>query len=151
VAHRKMLVVTTIILSVAIIALMLIAYAAINVSVSINSSGSIAASPNIGVYSNSACTVALTTISWGSPSPGGTVTQTVYIKNTQGTTSLTLSMTTSSWNPTSANGPLTVTWNQQGTVLAPGQSTAATLILTVSSSITGITTFSVQVSISGTS
>jgi hypothetical protein len=133
------------------IALMLMAYAAINVSVSINSSGSIAASPNIGVYSNSACTTLLTTISWGSPSPGGTVTQTVYVKNTQGTASLTLSMTASNWNPTSANGPLTVTWNQQGTVLAPGQSTAATLTLKVSSSIAGITTFSVQISISGTS
>ena len=150
-ARRKVLVVTSIVLSAAMIALMLMAYAAINVSVSINSSGSIAASPNIGVYSNSACTTLLTTISWGSPSPGGTVTQTVYVKNTQGTASLTLSMTASNWNPTSANGPLTVTWNQQGTVLAPGQSTAATLTLKVSSSIAGITTFSVQISISGTS
>jgi hypothetical protein len=146
-----MLVVAAIMLSATMIALMLIAYAATNVSVSINSSGSIAASPNIGVYSNSACTVSLTTINWGSPSPGGTVTQTVYIKNTQGSSSLMLSMTTSNWNPTSANGPLTVTWNQQGTVLASGQSIAATLTLTVSSSITGITTFSVQISISGTS
>lgn len=150
-ARRKVLVVTSIVLSATVIALMLMAYAAINVSVSINSSGSIAASSNIGVYSNSACTAALTTISWGSPSPGGTVTQTVYVKNTQGSASLTLSMTTSNWNPTSANGPLKVTWNQQGTVLAPGQSTAATLTLTVSSSVTGITTFSVQISISGTS
>jgi hypothetical protein len=145
-----MLVVTTIILSATMVALALTAYAAINVSIGINSSGSIAVSPNIGVYSDSACTVQLTTINWGSPSPGATVNQTVYIKNTQGSTSLTLSMTTSNWNPTTANGPLTVTWNQQGTVLAPEQSIAATLTLTVSSSITGITTFSVQISISGT-
>jgi hypothetical protein len=149
--HRKMLVATIMILSFTMIALVLIAYAAINVSVSINSSGSIAVSPNIGVYSDSACTVQLTTINWGSPSPGATVSQTVYIKNTQGSTSLTLSMTTSNWNPTSANGPLTIAWNKQCTVIAPGQPAAATLTLTMSSSITGITTFSVQISISGTS
>jgi len=149
-ARRKILVITAIVLATTMIALMLIASAAIDVSIKINSSGSIAASPNIGVYSDSACTVPLTTINWGSASPGGTVSQTVYVKNTQGAASLTLGMTTSNWNPTSANGPLTVTWNQQGKVLAPGQSTAAVLTLALSSSITGITTFSVQISISGT-
>ena len=149
-ARRKILVITAIVLATTMIALMLIASAAIDVSIKINSSGSIAASPNIGVYSDSACTVPLTTINWGSASPGGTVSQTVYIKNTQGAASLTLGMTTSNWNPTSANGPLTVTWNQQGKVLAPGQSAAAVLTLALSSSVTGITTFSVQISISGT-
>ena len=107
------------------------------------------ASSSLGVYSDSGCTVPMTTINWGSASPGGTSTQTIYVENT-GTVSLTLSMKTSNWNPTSANGPITISWNQQGTMLAPGQSTAAIITLTASAGTTGITSFSVQISISGT-
>ncbi|MCW4003170.1 MAG: hypothetical protein NWE95_04565 [Candidatus Bathyarchaeota archaeon] len=136
------------------LALTLTAYSATNVSININSSGLITTtstpSSSLGVYSDSACTVPLTALDWGSLSPGGTVTKNVYLKNTQGTATLTLGMTTSNWNPTSANGPITVTWNKQGTTLAPGQSTAATLTLTVSSSISGITSFNVQIAITGT-
>ncbi len=136
-------------LSMVTIALLWTTYAAVNVTTNINSSGSIAVSSNIGVYSDSTCAVPLTSINWGSPSPGGAITQTVYIKNTQGATPLTLSLSASNWSPTSANGPLTVTWNQQGTVLAPGNSVAAIITLSVSSSVSGISTFSVQISISG--
>lgn len=123
-------------------------YAAISVSTTINSSGTIVAAPGIAVCSDSACTVPLTTITWGSLSPGGSTTQTIYVKNTGGS-SLTLSISTSNWNPTTANGPLTISWNQAGTVLAPGQSIAATLTLSVSSSTTGISSFSVQILVSG--
>ncbi len=154
-AQRKFSRVTIIAIALVGLALTMTAYGAISVSTSINSSGSIAtssgisvSSPAMGVYSDNACTVPMTTIDWGSVSPGGTVTRTVYVKNTGGV-SLTLSMATSNWNPTSANGPLTITWNKSGTTLTSGQSTAATITLSVSSSITGITSFSVQILISG--
>lgn len=152
--QRKLSGIAMIALIFASLALMLTAYAAINVSTSINSSGSISTStvvsPNLAVYSDSACTVPLAPIDWGSLAPGGTVTRTVYVKNTQGAASLTLGMATSNWTPTTANGPLTVTWDKQGTILAPGQSTATKLTLTASSSTTGITSFGVQIIISGT-
>lgn len=148
--NRKLSALILMIVLIILIALMLTAYARVNVGSNTNSTGSIAFSSNIRVYSNSACTVPLTTLNWGSPFVGGTVTKTVYIKNTQGTASLTLSMTTCNWSPTNANGPLTITWNKQGAVIAPRQSIAATITLTVSASITGITTFSNQISISGT-
>jgi hypothetical protein len=160
-AQRKFSRVTIIAIALVGLALTMTAYGAISVSTSINSSGLIATSSGISatsnalssslsVYSDSACTVPMTTIDWGSVSPGGTITRTGYVKNTGGGVSLTLSMATSNWNPTNANGPLTITWDKEGTVLAPGQSTAATITLLVSSSITGITSFSVQILIYGT-
>jgi archaellum component FlaG (FlaF/FlaG flagellin family) len=101
------------------------------------------------VYSDSACTTSLSSVNWGTLTPGGTITQTIYVKNT-GDLSLTLGMTTSSWSSASANGPITITWNQQGIDLQPGQSIAATLTLTVSSSISDTTSFGVQICITGT-
>lgn len=144
------LVFASILLIAVMIALTLTTFAALGVNKNLNSSGSITHSANLGVYSDSACTVPLTTIDWGSISPGNTATQTLYVKNT-GSISLTLSMTASNWSPASANGPLTVTWNRESATLGAGQSTSATLTLAVSSSITEITSFSVQINIAGTS
>lgn len=148
--QKKLSAIALIAITIACLALALTTYATVNVSTNINSSGSIVATPNLGVYSDSGCTVPLASIDWGSLAPGGTVTRTVYVKNIQGAASLTLGMATNNWNPTTANGPLTVTWDKQGTILAPGQSTAATIKLAVSSSIAGITSFGVQIIISGT-
>jgi hypothetical protein len=121
---------------------------AITVNQTLPSTGTIT-TVNVGVYSDSACTQSLTSINWGTISPGGTVTQTIYVKNT-GNTAITLSMTKSSWNPTSANGPITIAWNREGTNLNPGAQTTATLTLNVASSISGISSFSVNIVIAGT-
>ncbi len=116
----------------------------------VSSNGAIS-SINIGVYSDSACTLNLTSINWGTISPGSSATHTIYVKNT-GTASMTLNMTTNGWNPTSANGPVALSWNRESTVLNAGQSTNATLTLTVSSSInSSITTFSFNIIITGIS
>src|SRR4030067_1818018 len=93
----------------------------IGVNQSIPSSGTLT-TVNDGVYSDSACTQTLTSIDWGTISPGTTVTRTIYVKNT-GNSQITLSMTTNGWSPTSANGPLTLTWNKEGTSLSAGLST----------------------------
>jgi hypothetical protein len=120
----------------------------ISVSQSVSSSGSVTAI-NVGVYSDSSCTQNLTTIDWGTVAPGNSVTKTVYVKNT-GNSDITLSMTKNGWNPTSANGPITVTWNKESTTLSAGASAAAIITLSVSSGISGITTFSVNIVITGT-
>lgn len=119
----------------------------LTVTQSVSSSGTITA-VNVGVYSDSGCTQNLTSISWGTISPGSSVAKTIYVKNT-GNAQITLSMTTNSWSPTSANGPITLTWNKEATTLSVGASTAATLTLTVSSSISGITSFSFNIVITG--
>jgi len=133
------------------VSLALTTYAAITTTSTLSSIGAVSTSANLGVYSNSACTTPLSSINWGTITAGGNTTQTIYIKNTSSGVSLTLNMTTTGWSPTSVNGPVTITWSQQGTDLQPGQSIAATLTLAVSSSEVGITSFSVQINIGGTS
>jgi len=107
------------------------------------------ASANLGVYSDSACMQSLASVDWGSVSLGGTVSRTVYVKNL-GTSQVVLSLTKSNWSPPSANGPVTVSWNREGATLNAGQVASATLTLSVSSSASGFTSFSVDAVITGT-
>ena len=120
----------------------------LSVNQAIPSSGTVTA-VNVGVYSDSACTQNLTSINWGAISPNSSATRTIYVKNT-GNTPITLSMTKTNWNPASANGPITLTWNRESTALTAGQVSTATLTLSVSQSISGITNFDVDVVITGT-
>ena len=114
----------------------------------IRTAGSIKA-VNVGVYSDSGCTTPLANIDWGVLEGGNTVTRTAYIKNS-GNTAMTLSMSVGNWVPTSASSYIQLTWNYSGQTLNPGQSLAVTLTLTVSTSITGITSFSFDITIVGT-
>ena len=107
------------------------------------------ASANLGIYSDSACTQRIGAVDWGTVSPGAIVSRTLYAKNI-GNTPVTLSLSVKNWNPTTANGPIVAGWNREGTTLAPGQVTVATLTLTVSSSASGFTSFSVDAVITGT-
>jgi hypothetical protein len=91
----------------------------------------------------------MASVNWGSISAGGVATQTVYVKNT-GTGTITLSLTTSNWNPAGASTYIAISWNQQGTQLSTGQAVVATITLTVSPGITGISSFSDTMTISGT-
>lgn len=113
------------------------------------SSTGVVTSANLGVYSDSACTQTLASVDWGTISPGGSAAKTVYVKNV-GTTQLTLTMSNTNWNPSAANGPVAIAWNLEGAVLAVNQVSAATLTLSVSSTVSGVSTFSVDVVISGT-
>jgi hypothetical protein len=140
----------------AVIALMIIGIssiavtlAALTASQNFSSSGTVSNSPNLGVYSDSACTIPLTTIQWGNISAGTNIQRTIYVKNTSSGCSLALSMTTSNWSFVN-NGNITLTWDKEGVRLNPGASTAAVFTLTVSPTIIDVTTFSVQISITGT-
>ena len=139
-----------IILMILAISLTLTTYAALTTKTTVLSTGGVNVTANLGVYSDSALQNNLTAINWGSPTPGTNVTKTIYIKNTGEGVSLALSMATSGWVPTNANGPITLVWNQEGTRLLPGQSTAAVLTLIVSPAVVDITDFTVSISISGT-
>ncbi len=102
----------------------------------------------VGVFSDVACSANLTSISWGNVYPGGSVSRIIYVKNT-GNAPITLSMATSGWSPAAANGPISIAWSREGAVLAAGQSTAATITLSVSQVITGVSEFSVNIVVSG--
>ena len=120
----------------------------LSINQSVPSSGVIS-SVDLGVYQEWACTNNLTSVAWGTLSPGDTATRTIYVKNI-GTAPITLTMTTTNWNPTNANGPITLTWDRENTILDAGSVIAATLTLSVSPSISGITTFNMDVVITGT-
>jgi archaellum component FlaG (FlaF/FlaG flagellin family) len=123
-------------------------YGAFVATRSISNNGSVRA-VGVNVYTDTACTTAVSTISWGALDPGGVGTYTMYVKNT-GTVPVTLSMTTGNWNPSSASSYITLTWNQQNYVLPAGQVIQAVLTLSVSSGASGIASFSFDTTITGT-
>jgi hypothetical protein len=76
------------------IALSLNTFATFTTSTTVSSTGTVSASANLGVYSNSACTTPLSSINWGTLTAGGTAIQIIYVKNTGSGLSLALNMTT---------------------------------------------------------
>ena len=114
----------------------------------LSSSGTIMAI-NVEVFWDGAGTQNVTSIDWGIPSPGETVTKTVYVKNT-GNNPMNISLSTLNWSPAGAATYLTVTWDQEGTVVDAGSIVPAVITLDVSSGITGISNFSFDIVIEGT-
>jgi hypothetical protein len=146
----------SLVLAVAAIGIIASAFGALSASHMFSNSGSLSYPPppppptvQIGVYSNSGCTTAVSNIAWGTLSPGAIATQTVYVRN-EGSVSVTLNMSTSNWNPPSASSYMALTWDKESYVLTAGSVVSAVLTLNVSSSITGITTFSFNTTITGT-
>lgn len=110
----------------------------------------IEASLNLGIYTNNACTNLLNSISWGSVNAGTNTTQTIYLKNL-GNTPITLNLSATAWQPTNASSYLSISWDKQAAILNAGQSTQATITLTISTSVEGITDFNTELIISGIS
>jgi hypothetical protein len=145
---QKLSKVGTIALVIAAVALIATTAAVLTANQIVPLNGTITA-VNVGVYSDSGCTQAVTTLTVGTLNPGTTATQTVYIKNT-GNIAETLTMATNNWTPTGADSSLTLTWNRQNTVLNAGASIQATLTLTAATNTGTITTFSCDVTLTGT-
>jgi hypothetical protein len=145
---KKIPVTAVVALTIAALALTLTTAAVLSANQTIPLNGAIDA-VNLGVYSDSDCTQTTTALNVGSLSPGGIATQTVYIKNT-GNTPETLTMTTNNWTPTNAPTYLTLTWTRQNTVLNAGATIPATLTLTAASNTGSLTTFSCDVTFTGT-
>jgi archaellum component FlaG (FlaF/FlaG flagellin family) len=104
---------------------------------------------NVSLYQDSSCTIPLSALTWSNVEPNSSTIQTVYVKN-EGTAPMTLNMTTNTWNPANALTYITVTWNQENTIVNPGNNVQANVTLTVSPSIAGITSFTFTIVIKGT-
>jgi hypothetical protein len=124
------------------------ALGALAVSRTFSSSGNIAAI-GVGVYPDSGCTTVLSSIDWGTINPGSSATYTIYVKN-NGTIPETLTMTTGNWDPATASSYIISTWNRQNYVLSAGSSVQALVTLNVSSSVNGFTSFTFDITITGT-
>jgi len=128
------------------------AFPATQTSKTLSSAGSIQiqTTVGIGVYQDSGCTTPLTSMSWGTLEPGGSQNVVCYIKN-EGSTASTLSMYASNWSPASAENYLALNWNYDSSPISPDAVVQVTFTLTVSSDITGITSFSFDITIVGSS
>jgi hypothetical protein len=104
---------------------------------------------NVDIYSDSAATIKCSSIVWGTLSPGGSVTKTIYIKNT-GNIAETLNMTATSWSPVAAGSVLSLSWDKEGSTLSAGGVVAAHLTLQVAADTDDVTSFNVNIIISGT-
>jgi hypothetical protein len=129
------------------------AFPATQISQTLSSSGSIQieTTADIGIYSNSYCTIPLSSLAWGTLQPGGIQEIDCWIRN-EGSTPLTLSMHVSNWYPTSlaTSNYLVLSWNYDSSIIDPDAAIPVTLTLTVSADISGVTNFSFDVSIVGT-
>ena len=103
----------------------------------------------VGVYSDSGCTNKLSSIDWGTLEPGANKNVTTYIRN-EGTSTMTLSLSTSNWNPTSASQYITLSWDYGGKSLAVNEVLKVIFTLKISASTTGITSYSFDITITGT-
>jgi hypothetical protein len=125
------------------------AYPALQMTKTLSSSGTIT-TVGVGVYLDASCQTPVTSIPWGLLEPGSSQNFACYIRN-EGTSASTLSMYTSNWNPSTASDYIELNWNYDGQTLDPDEVIQVTFTLTVSSSIQGITTFSFDITIVGSS
>lgn len=102
----------------------------------------------VGVFWDSNCANNVTSIDWGFLEPGTVTNRTVYVKN-DGNVLAMLNMTTTNWSP-GAYGNITLNWNREGYLLDHGLVAQAVFTLSVSSNITGVTSFNFDITITGT-
>jgi hypothetical protein len=103
----------------------------------------------VGIYWDSTCTNTTSSINWGLLEPGSNKVVTVYVRN-EGNTVATLSKATGNWNPSTASSYLTLNWNYADQTLSVNQVLQIKLTLVVSSTISGITNFSFDITITAT-
>jgi hypothetical protein len=103
---------------------------------------------NLGLYWDNACTNTTVAVDWGLFSPGAASSVTFHVRN-EGSSAVKLNLTTRNWNPANASEHITLTWNREGQVFEPQTVETATLTLSVSANISGITDFSFDTIVAG--
>ncbi len=98
----------------------------------------------VGVYWDSACTNATSSIDWGVLDPGSSNTVTFYVRN-EGNSAATLSMATQNWNPSTASTYMSLYWDYKSQILNVNQPLQVKLTLSVSSTASGIADFTFDI------
>ncbi len=104
----------------------------------------------VGVYWDSGCIDRVSSIDWGTLEPGSTKNVACYIRN-EGNSVSTLSMATSNWSPSNASSYMGLTWDYGGEALNVDEVIQVTFTLSVDAGIEGITDFSFDITIVGSS
>lgn len=103
----------------------------------------------VGVYWDSACTNQTSSINWGMLESGTNKTVKTYVRN-EGNAVVTLSKTLQNWNPLIASNYVTVNWDYSSQTLSVNQVLQVNLTLAVSSTVSGITNFTFDITITAT-
>lgn len=114
----------------------------------ISTTGSVMAI-GVEVYWDQAGTNIVESIQWGVLAPGGSASETVWVKNT-GNSDMSLSMILSGWSPSGADEYITVTWTLEDESLGAGETMSAVITVAVSSQVTGVNDFGFNIVIEGT-
>jgi len=130
-----------------VLASIAVVYALTSVSVYLSSVGTVKA-VGVGVYWDSGCSQAVSSIDWGLADPGSVKNVTVYVKS-EGNAPMTLSLQTANWNPANSADYISLSWDYGGQAIGVNQVVAVTLSLSISSNIEGITTFSFDIVVVG--
>lgn len=115
----------------------------------IHSSGQIM-TIGVGIYWDKNLTNRVSSLDWGVLEAGSNRDITVYIRN-EGNTATILTMNSTNWNPPNATSYMTLTWNYSDQRIDVGESIMTALTLSVSGDIQGITGFSFDIILRGTS
>jgi len=84
----------------------------------------------IDVYEDLACTTVQSSIEWGEIEAGESSSVTIYIKN-NGDTDILLGLDSENWTPININDYMTLSWDDYGTALTPGEVRGVSLTLNV--------------------
>jgi hypothetical protein len=103
----------------------------------------------VGIYWDLACTNQTSSIDWGMLESGTNKTVKIYVRN-EGNTFVTLSKTLQNWNPLVASNYVTVNWDYSNQTLSVNQVLQVNLTLAVSSTVSGITNFTFDITITAT-
>jgi len=123
-------------------------YALVTIEKNIPASGSIKG-VGLGVFWDSQCSNATSSISFGTLEAGSNKDFTLYLRN-EGNTPVTLTMTAENWNPIQATNYMSLSWNREGLQISPNQVISCVITLSVSSNIQNIDSFNLGIIISGT-
>ena len=103
----------------------------------------------VGVYWEAACLTNVSVIDWGYVNPGSTKDVVVYVRN-EGTVPMTLNMTVDHWIPGDASAVMAVSWNAEGSQVNAQSVRQVTITLSVASDVGDVSSFSFDITITGT-
>ena len=102
----------------------------------------------VEVYWNPDQTAPVTSINWGILEPGDTKNVTIYVAN-RGNVPITLTLSTGNWLPAGAADFIALNWDYDGSLLAAAEARQVILSLHTDPAIVGITSFSFDITITG--
>lgn len=103
---------------------------------------------NIEVYWDQSCSRPVSSIEWGNCTPGQAKDTSVYVRNA-GSEEFVLVVTSVDWSPVGASDYISLSRVGEGIKIQPGEAARITVRLSVSSEVTGISSFSFKIIFEG--